>query len=81
MKDALLLISLLVAPAWNTAPDAEKPKDASIKNGLSDAPPAAVTERGPRGDGHRFTLTDAAARVPVAVVLGTPIKWAGISGD
>ena len=74
MKNRLLLTSLLVVLAWSNSPAAERAKDAAIRNGDASTNSAALLEKNPGGSGHRFTLTNGIARVPVVVVRGTPYQ-------
>lgn len=69
---ALLAASLLTGPL-----SAESPKDAGIRGDsvprTRPAAPVPVT-RDPGGSGHRLSLSNGIARVPVAVVRGTPFQ-------
>jgi isopenicillin-N N-acyltransferase-like protein len=70
-KHAALLTSLLTALVWSSLLAADK--DAFIQNARLDATPEPAG-RNPGGDGHRLLLTNGVARVPVAVVRGTPYQ-------
>lgn len=72
MKRTLLLLPLLAALSATLSPAAEQAKDSSIKKGVAVATPSVPATRNPGGAGHRFTLTNGIARVPVVVVRGTP---------
>ena len=72
MKRLLLLLSLFTALGGNLSPAADQAKAASIQKGLAVATPSVPATRDPGGAGHRFTLTNGIARVPVVVVSGTP---------
>lgn len=47
-------------------------KDQALQAGLGATAAPSAASRAPGGAGHRFTLTNGTARVPVAVVRGTP---------
>ena len=72
MKRTLLLLPLFAALGGSLSPAADQSKDSSIKNGVAVATPSMPATRNPGGSGHRFTLTNGIARVPVVVVRGTP---------
>ena len=53
---------------------AEEAKESAIRKGGEIAPSAALTSSNPGGSGHRFTVTNGASQVPVAVVRGNPYQ-------
>lgn len=74
MNHVLLLTSLLIALACHFSTAAEPAKDAAIRTGGAMTSPAALISQNPGGAGHRLTLTNGVANVPVVVVRGTPYQ-------
>ena len=74
MKPSLLLISFLLTLGDHSSTAAESAKDAALRSGGAPSAATALTSRDPGGAGHRITLTNGVARVPVIVVRGTPYQ-------
>jgi len=74
MKPSLLLVSLLLTLGDHSSTAAESAKDAALRSGGAPSAATALTSRDPGGAGHRITLTNGVARVPVIVVRGTPYQ-------
>ena len=74
MKTTFLLTSFLMALSGHAPLRAEEAKESAIRKGGEIAPSAALTSSNPGGSGHRFTVTNGASQVPVAVVRGNPYQ-------
>ena len=74
MKTTFLLTPFLMALSGHAPLRAEEAKESAIRKGGEIAPSAALTSSNPGGAGHRFTVTNGASQVPVAVVRGNPYQ-------
>lgn len=74
MRHKLLLTSLILASVGHVSIAGDHAKDSAIRGSATNQDVQLVEGSNPGGTGHLVILTNGSARVPVAVVRGTPYQ-------